>query len=372
MTRAGPSTPFLLDAPNFMNDLLLTTNNGLEDIVADEFRRVADRDGLAYEAVDEEPYGLGGRVLVRSDAPTDPLVASAKTMRSIHHVMRYVEEFQLPDEDPLEAIEETLFAYDLPEVERAETFRVTSKRYGDHDFTSVDVQRAAGGGIDRHYAASVDLEEFDVEVRVDVRDDRCLIGIQYTKDALSKRFPHVYSPKASLKSNVAYGMLQLAHVDEHEPDTLLDPFCGAGTILMETREVYPDIDVLGSDISQKAADGARANVEAAGLADRVTIIQADATELYRHYDRGSVDLIVTNPPYGKRLGSDLNFHSFYRDVLGQFTRTLSPEGRVVMLVHKRGVFRGAIGDYPQFDIRHVRVVETGGVYPGIFVLQKRR
>ncbi len=355
-----------------MDDLLLTTNNGLEDIVADEFRRVAEREGLRFESVDEEPFGLGGRILVRTDEPAKSLVTAVRTMRSIHHVMRYIHEWELPDDEPLDSIESTLFEMDLPGLEQADTFRVTSNRYGEHDFTSVDVQRAAGAGVDRRYDAAVDLEEFDVEVRVDVRDRQCLVGIQYTKNELSKRFPNEYAPRASLKTNVAYAMLQLAHIEEHEPEVLLDPFCGAGTVLMETAEVYPDIEVLGSDISHRAARGTRENAEAAGLGDRISVKQADARELYRHYDRGEADLIVTNPPYGKRLGADKNFYEFYRDVLGQFVRTLSPEGRVVMLVYKRGVFRGAIGEYPQFDIRHVRVVETGGLYPGIFVLQKRR
>ncbi|MFB6351756.1 MAG: methyltransferase domain-containing protein, partial [Bradymonadaceae bacterium] len=345
-----------------MDELLLTTNNGLEDIVADEFRALADREGLDYESIDEEPFGLGGRILVRTDEPADRLVPVVETMRSIHHVLHYIEEFALPDEDPLEAIESRLFELDLPEMTDAETFRVTSNRYGEHDFTSVDVQRAAGGGVDCHYSASVDLEDYDVDVRVDVQQNRCLVGIQYTKESLSTRFPHVYAPRASLKSNVAYGMLQLAHVPTHDPETLLDPFCGAGTVLMETAEVYPEIALYGSDISERAVRGATANIETAGLDDHVVDIQqGDARELYRRHDRGAIDLIVTNPPYGKRLGADLNFHAFYRDVLGQFVRTLSPEGRVVMLVHKRGVFRGAIGDYPQFDIRHVRIVETGGL-----------
>ncbi len=355
-----------------MNDLLLTTNNGLEDIVAEEFRHVAEREGLGFEAIDEEPFGLGGRVLVRTDEPAASLVPAARTMRSIHHVLHYIYEWRLGNEDPLAEIESTLREMELPGMEAAETFRVTSHRYGEHAFTSIDVQRAAGAGVDRRYEASVDLEEFDVEVRVDVRDERCLVGIQYTDDELSKRFPHVYTPRASLKTNVAYAMFQLAHLDAHEPEVLLDPFCGAGTILMEGAELGSQLELLGSDISERAVRGARDNAEAAGLADRMTIRRADARELYRYYDRGSVDLIVTNPPYGKRLGAGMNFYEFYCDVLGQFIRTLGPAGRVVMLVYKRGVFRGAIGEYPQFDIRHVRIVETGGLYPGIFVLQKRR
>lgn len=355
-----------------MRQLLLTTNWGIEDIVADEFRRLAAADDLDWERVDPEPFDRGGRVLVEMVSSPREAVDTAERMRSIHHVLRYVHQFELPDADPLDAIEQALLELELPEVEAAETFRVTSNRNGDHEFTSVDVQKAAGAGVDRRHETSVDLEDYDVDVRVDVRDRECLVGIQHTIDALSKRFPHEYAPLASLKANVAYAMLQLAHIDEHEPETLLDPFCGAATILMEAAETEPELEIVGSDISVNAVEGARENLEAAGLADRVDVREADARELVDAYPRGFADLIVTNPPYGMRLDAGMDFGAFYRDVLGQFVRTLSREGRVVMLVHKRGVFRDAIGNYPQLDIRHVRVVETGGLYPGIFVLQKRR
>ena len=355
-----------------MYELLLTTNSGIEDVVEQEFRALAEREELAFEAIETEPFGLGGRVLVETDEAPDRLVAAVHQMRSIHHVLRYVHEFTLPDDEPLEAIYETVRRLELPEVADAETFRVTSKRYGEHDFTSVDVQKAGGGAVDHHYETSVDLEDYDVEVRVDVQEERCLVGIQTTRESLSKRFPHEYSPPASLKSNVAYAMLQLAHIDEHRPERLLDPFCGAGTILMEAAEVYPDLEIVGSDISEIAVDGVAENIRAAGLRERIEIRKADARKLVESYPRGFADLVVTNPPYGVRLDADMNFNAFYRDVLGQLVRTLSDEGRVVMLVHKRAVFRGEIGNYPQFDIRHVRIVETGGVYPGIFVLQKRR
>src|SRR6056297_2702925 len=97
-----------------MNDLLLTTNNGLEDIVADEFRQVADREGLAFESIDEEPFGLGGRILVRADEPAASLVPAARTMRSIHHVLHYIYEWEFSEQEPLADIESTLFEIDLP------------------------------------------------------------------------------------------------------------------------------------------------------------------------------------------------------------------------------------------------------------------
>jgi putative N6-adenine-specific DNA methylase/tRNA (guanine6-N2)-methyltransferase len=354
-----------------MTSLLLTTNGGLEDVVEAEFRELADEANLEYGRIDTEPFGLDGRVRVETEAPVDQLVPMAREMRSIHHVLRYVHNFEFDRNAPESSVYEEVRGQSLDELDGARTFRVTSNRYGDHDFTSMDVQAWAGQAVVDRYGTEVDLEDYDVDVRVDVVEDRCLIGIQYTREALSKRHPRVFSPKVSLKTNVAFAMLHLAHIDEHEPDVLLDPFCGAGTIPIEAALVHPELEVHGSDWWGVGIEGSRENAEAAGVADRTTFAEVDARDLVSHYGRDVADVIVTNPPYGAELGESINFHSFYRNVLDQMSEVLRPEGRVAMLVDKRGIFNGAVGDLPAFEIRHVRIVTVGGLYPGLFVLQKR-
>jgi thiamine biosynthesis protein ThiI len=50
-------------------------------------------------------------------------------------------------------------------------FRVTASRVGKHDFTSIDVMRKVGEAL-RRLGGIVDLENYDVEVHVDVRDKK--------------------------------------------------------------------------------------------------------------------------------------------------------------------------------------------------------
>lgn len=354
-----------------MTALLLTTNAGLEDIVEEEFRELADPEGLEYGDIEQKPFDHDGQVRIPTDEPADRVVPVARQMRSIHHVLRYIQTFAFDPDDPKGSIYAEVKAQEIPEVEQARAFRVTSNRHGQHDFTSMDVQNWAGQAVVDHYGTDVDLEEYDADVRVDIFQDLCMVGIQYTRRALSKRQPYRFNPSVSLKTNVSYAMLRLAHIDEHEPQVLLDPFCGAGTIPVEAAELYPEMIIHGSDWWGPAVEGSRKNAEAADLADRITFEEVDARELVDHHGSESVDLIVTNPPYGLKLGEELNFNYFYRAILDQFAEVLRPGGRIVMLVSKRGTFRGALGDVSALDVRHVRIVETGGVYPGVFVLQKR-
>ena len=53
--------------------------------------------------------------------------------------------------------------------------------------------------------------------------------------------------------------------------------CGTGRNLIAVAEAYPMAEVYGIDISEEMLKTARAQIAAAGLSDRITVAQADAT-----------------------------------------------------------------------------------------------
>lgn len=56
------------------------------------------------------------------------------------------------------------------------TFCVRVKRMGDHDFTSIDVERYVGGGLNQHTAArGVKLKDPDVTVKLEIKRDRLFV-----------------------------------------------------------------------------------------------------------------------------------------------------------------------------------------------------
>jgi tRNA (guanine6-N2)-methyltransferase len=351
--------------------LLFTVNMGLEDVVVNEFRERAAAAGRAVPSTDDAPFGLESYALVEVTADLDAALDVARQMRSVHHVLAPLYTFTLPGdgEAALQTIRDTVEALDVTAMENAETFRATTVRQGDHDFSSMDVQRVAGGGLDAQYDAAVDLEDYDVEVRADVHDDRCLVSVQHTREALSRRQLEGYQPRAALKANVAYALLRLAHLDT-PPDTLLDPFCGSGTILLEAADLWPETRGYGNDWDEEAVAGARTNVERAGLSSRITIREGDVWHLAERFGDVRADLIVTNPPFGVRMASSMDFFPFYRRVLGQMAAVLRPGGTVVMLVLRQGPFNAALDESDDFTGRHVRAIEIGGLYPYIFVLER--
>jgi tRNA (guanine6-N2)-methyltransferase len=201
--------------------------------------------------------------------------------------------------------------------------------------------------------------------------DRCWVGVQLTRTRLSKRQKRVYTPMAALKTVVAYAMLRFARLDEGSGG-LLDPFCGSGTILIEAAQSFPNLPLYGSDAFAKPVQGTADNLAAMGLTERVALTQADARDLRDHYEPGSMRAIVTNPPFGVRLGRRADFRHLYSNFLQGAHRILEPGGRLVVLVGRRRAFNFILDKVGGFHPAHVRVIETGGIYPAIFVLERRQ
>ena len=89
-----------------------------------------------------------------------------------------IQQFLVVDEYPLadfhDAFEKTLQTY--KERLAGKTFKVRVKRSGQHEFTSVELERYVGGGLRQHSeAAGVDVHNPEVWVDLEVRGDRLYI-----------------------------------------------------------------------------------------------------------------------------------------------------------------------------------------------------
>ncbi|WP_071517589.1 THUMP domain-containing protein [Geitlerinema sp. PCC 9228] len=353
-----------------MTILRLTTNPGIEDIVANEFRQKAAKLDCQITRIQCRPFHhIDGHVLVESNEPWEKLSAVAFQMRSVFHVMQHLHQFQHQGGDFLAEICQELEQLDIPPMQDAKTFRTTSKRNGQHPFTSIDVQRQTGAVLVERYGAGVDLTNPDVNVRVDVIEDTCFISLQQTWVSLDQRYQRGFQPRITLKTTMAFAMLHLSKLPA-SGGKILDPFCGSGTILLEAASLRPDIQLYGSDREEKCVTGTRENLISAGYYQRSHIQQLDARDIAAAYPSAAFHAIVTNPPYGIQVGQQIDFYRLYRKFLQAATQLLVPQGRVVMLVGKKhALVRKVLRSLPQFRVCHERVVETGNIYPHLMVLE---
>jgi 23S rRNA G2445 N2-methylase RlmL len=81
--------------------------------------------------------------------------------------------------------------------------------------------------------------------------------------------------------------------------TILDPFCGDGTIAIETALTWPSARVLAADLDPDRVANTRANAAAAGVS--LEISQADAGAQVE--GRPPLDAVLTNPPWNVAVQS---------------------------------------------------------------------
>jgi 23S rRNA (guanine2445-N2)-methyltransferase / 23S rRNA (guanine2069-N7)-methyltransferase len=204
---------------------------------------------------------------------------------------------------------------------------------------------------------SVAVERPDVRINVYLHEDRATVSIDLAGDSLHRRNYRQSGGVAPLKENLAAAVLLLADWPRlaRARVPLLDPLCGSGTLCIEAALIAADIapgrgrpyfgflgwrghqaalwdDLLseaaererrgaqplplirGYDADAAAIRNALANVDRAGLRGRVHIEKralADCEPIAVPVAGDVRGLVVTNPPYGERLGDPAALADLY-------------------------------------------------------------
>ncbi|HUA79762.1 MAG TPA: bifunctional 23S rRNA (guanine(2069)-N(7))-methyltransferase RlmK/23S rRNA (guanine(2445)-N(2))-methyltransferase RlmL [Dyella sp.] len=208
----------------------------------------------------------------------------------------------------------------------------------------------------------VDTEEPDVRINVRLRRDRATVSIDLAGAPLHRRGWRQTQGEAPLKENLAAAMLLRADWPAvyARGGALLDPMCGSGTLLIEgalmvagvapglrrsyygflgwkqhdivlwrrlldeaNRRAEAGLPILrgcffGSDADSRMVQTAKRNAQEAGIAGFLTLDRHDMQHV-RPPSGMTQGLVITNPPYGERLGERENMPKLYR-ALGETLR----------------------------------------------------
>ena len=204
----------------------------------------------------------------------------------------------------------------------------------------------------------VDRYRPDLRINLHLRDNRASLAIDLSGEPLHRRGYRRDPGPAPLRETLAAAICGLAGVNEHPWPVLLDPLCGSGTLLIEAALLLSDSApglqrkrfgfmgwqqhnqpmwerlvqealareeaglagdwprIIGLDADPRAVAAARANIDQAGLADRIEIRQAQLADLD---PPGTSGLLITNPPYGERLSEKETVRYLYRFLGRRFT-----------------------------------------------------
>jgi len=193
--------------------------------------------------------------------------------------------------------------------------------------------------------ADVSVRNPDILLNLHIRKDKAVISLDTSGGALHRRGYREETVSAPMQETIAAAIIRLSRWDGSVP--LYDPLCGSGTLLCEALMHYchipagvfrqrfgfesmPDFDgsvwnrvkkeadeqirelpkklIAGSDVSLEAVRAAQTNLMGLHYGNRVTIERVDFQKLPVF----KAHVIVTNPPYGIRMGGNLNLDLFYK------------------------------------------------------------
>jgi len=232
---------------------------------------------------------LGRVVLLQVRAKEDSILRACRRSATVKEAVRIVSVSSLGWRGiDLEALSRELVG--------ASTFAVRYSRFPSSGLEEKRrIERILGSKIlSRVVNVKVNLEKPEVLIRVIEEGGVAIAGplIYLGKKGFQDRAPQKrpFSLASTLKPKLALSLVNLSEVREGQ--ILLDPFCGAGSIVMEAALL--GAWTIGCDIFKKHVVGTKRNLSWLG-ARALGIVRCDSLRAPIR----SADVIVTDPPYGR-------------------------------------------------------------------------
>lgn len=203
-------------------------------------------------------------------------------------------------------------------------------------------------------------------VEVALLKDVALLTLDTTGPSLHKRGYRKLTAEAPIKETLAAAMILLSKWHPERP--FMDPFCGSGTIPIEAALIAHNIapgmhrdfpaqrwervaeelwetardeafdladydrvvEIVGSDINAEVLELAQHHARSAGLSKSITFRRIPVSEVTAESRHG---YLITNPPYGERLGEREAVEQLYRE-LGRVHKGMKDWSFFVITAHK--------------------------------------
>lgn len=230
----------------------------------------------------------------------------------------------------------------------AKAASVKSKLFSPNAIQKIVKKAIAERLMDVYRTSWLSEEGESFPLRVFLKKDEVVIGLDTTGESLHKRGYRKLTAKAPIAENLAAGMIMLTPWNASR--ILIDPFCGSGTIPIEaammaanmapgmnrgftamswkqlcdkslwkdTVEEAKDLvdlsvhtDIQGYDLDEEMVYIARENAKLAGVDKLIHFQRRDVAELSHAKKYG---FLITNPPYGERLQDKESVKAIYQTI----------------------------------------------------------
>ncbi|USD42479.1 bifunctional 23S rRNA (guanine(2069)-N(7))-methyltransferase RlmK/23S rRNA (guanine(2445)-N(2))-methyltransferase RlmL [Vibrio sp. SCSIO 43135] len=325
-----------------MHQYLAVTSNGLENLLAEELKNLG--------ITNAKPVQAG----VKFKASNEQIYRCCLWSRLASRFVRVLSEFTCQDDMDL--------YLSATAINWVNHFHSSKKFVVDFNGTNREIRNSQYGAMKVKDAVvdcfekknlprpSISKDRADLRIHVRLHKDKALLGIDMVGGGLHQRGYRPESGRAPLRETLATAILLRSEWQHDKP--LLDPMCGSGTLLIEAAmmaanmapgvkrerwgfesledfepELWAEIKseakvqarrgvkkvdakFYGFDNDERVIKTARDNARRAGVESLIEFNVGDAAKVTRpsEFENG---VIVSNPPYGERLGTHPGLIALY-------------------------------------------------------------
>lgn len=321
-------------------EIIATSAFGIESVTAREISELGYNDILTEN----------GRVTFRGDF--DDIARANVCLRTADRILIKLAQFKATT---FEELFQGVYAVEWADILSPDAFiHVVGKSVKSTLFSVPDCQSITKKAIIEKLKLKFGKEIFpedgaEYRISVSILKDIVTVTLDTSGAGLHKRGYRSLAGEAPLKETLACSLLLLSYWRGER--LLVDPLCGSGTIPIEAAMIALDIapgmnrgfaaerwqnfdydaferardeakqrvrtdlnlNIYGSDIDPKAIELAMRHAEEAGVDEYIRLKQMNVADLASKEKYG---FIVTNPPYGERLGESREAEELYR-VMGK-------------------------------------------------------
>ncbi|KAL0477672.1 hypothetical protein AKO1_015526 [Acrasis kona] len=255
-------------------------------------------------------------------------------------------------------------------------WRVTVRRAGVHYFKTEEITIACVNSINLEIPGNtfdVSLKDYQLEIFIYIffdtvfvcltacDDSLCLRRIQQRQDILNG---------TSLRPSIAYNMASMAQIQPGE--VVLDLCCGTGTLPVVISQLCSSNIVLGVDLDLDQLQRSMKNFEASNVStlNPPDVLLSDFGAL--PFKSNSVDVIISNLPFGKQIGTHSQNKKIYPALFSEVARVLTQTGRVIFLTTETRLISQCVKNNKQFLwLRDRTSVCVGGLDAWVHVICKK-
>jgi len=246
-------------------------------------------------------------------------------------------------------------------------FKVKGERKGEKCQVSSMAAASRLGEIifESFHDTEVCMKNYEMEVLYQMHDSQIVMGISLTSKRVSIRNRVACGP-TTLDAANAYALVKWANIQPGE--VVLDPMGGSGTIPIEGSHLHPSAHFISSDHSMGNVEISMSNVKEYAGKGPLSVFCCDISRLALRPQ--SVDVIISDLPFGMRIGSVSANKSLYPSLFKAMERALRSGGRAILLTMAKAVILKVIKERARlgWTLVHERQLEVGGYRSWVFEL----